>query len=125
MSANNPDSLKILSEKIEKYLEVHPERLADVSYTLAARREYLTHRAYAVTDGDEPLQMSPTIKFAQAPSLNFVFTGQGAQWGGMGADLLPSFPSFKADIQLMDKALRKLPHAPLWTIERKLLLYND
>lgn len=106
-------------------MKAHPDRLADISYTLAARREYLAYRAYAVTDGDEPLQVSPTVKFTRAPSLNFVFTGQGAQWGGMGADLLTSVPSFKTDIQMMDKALRKLPHAPLWTIESKLLMYTD
>lgn len=30
------------------YLQHHPERLADLSYTLTQRRDHLAHRAYAV-----------------------------------------------------------------------------
>lgn len=49
--------------------------------------------------------------------INFVFTGQGAQWAGMGKELLQDFVDFHADIKAMDSALAQLPDGPPWTIE--------
>lgn len=33
------------------------------------------------------LNLSPAQRFVAMPTLGFVFTGQGAQWAGMGNDL--------------------------------------
>ncbi|RYP07500.1 hypothetical protein DL765_009144 [Monosporascus sp. GIB2] len=96
-------------------------RAHHLSYTLGARREKLDHRAFAIADGSWPLQFSPVVKASGAPAVKFVFTGQGAQWVGMGSHLLSDLPCFQADIRMMDRVLRKLPHAPPWTIEEVLL----
>lgn len=118
-SANHADSLREGVEKIQDYAEAYPARLDGVAHTLAARREHLAYRAFAVADGTTwPVELSPVVKPKGAPRrLHMVFTGQGAQWAGMGVDLLRDFPSFQADVRAMDAALRKLRHAPLWTIE--------
>ncbi|GME55565.1 Lovastatin diketide synthase LovF [Neofusicoccum parvum] len=122
-SANHADSLREGVEKIQDYAEAYPARLDGVAHTLAARREHLAYRAFAVADGTTwPVELSPVVKPKGAPRrLHMVFTGQGAQWAGMGVDLLRDFPSFQADVRAMDAALRKLRHAPLWTIEEELL----
>ncbi|GKT75184.1 LOW QUALITY PROTEIN: polyketide synthase [Colletotrichum tofieldiae] len=49
------------------------------------------------------------------------FTGQGAQWPRMGAELMAYYPSFHRTIQVLDMTLRDLDNAPEWTIEEALL----
>lgn len=94
--------------------------MLDLVYTLGSRREYLGYRAFAIYGGVNPPELSPIIKHKDPPQVNFVFTGQGAQWAGMGADLLEQYPSFQDDIQKMDATLKSLPHPPQWTIEEEL-----
>ena len=118
-SAHQADSLKDRAAKILEYAQKKTDRLSDVAYTLGARRDTLRHRAFAVTDGSGLAELSPVTKSKEAPAVNFIFTGQGAQWGGMGADLLNHYPSFQRDIKDMNAALQKLAHPPSWTIEGK------
>lgn len=72
-----------------------------------------------MTDGKEAFETSPVTKAKQTPQVAFVFTGQGAQWAGMGRQLLKDFIGFRNDIKAMDSALAKLPVPPSWTIEGK------
>ncbi|RFU76193.1 polyketide synthase [Trichoderma arundinaceum] len=120
-SAHQGDSLKQRAAKILNYAQRHPDCLPDLSYTLGARREDLGQRAFAVYDGANPPELSPIVKPKDSPRVNFVFTGQGAQWAGMGADLLARYPSFRSDIRNMDATLKKLPQAPEWSIEEELI----
>ncbi|KAL7786787.1 putative polyketide synthase [Trichoderma ceciliae] len=120
-SAHLGDSLKQRAAKIFDYAKRHPNRLSDLAYTLGARREDLSQRAFAVYDGVSPPDLSPIVKHKDPPQVNFVFTGQGAQWAEMGADLLVKYPSFRSDIRDMDAALKKLAHPPKWTIEEELM----
>lgn len=91
--------------------------MKDLAYTLGARREHLPHRAFCVTNGNEPLEPSPVTKTRTPPQIIFVFTGQGAQWTGMGKQLMEDFSEFRNDIKEMDKVLGNLPTPPAWTIE--------
>ena len=50
-----------------------------------------------------------------------VFSGQGAQWAGMGADLIQRDSAWRDDIRSMDKVLGSLIQPPEWTIEEELL----
>ncbi|KAL6825085.1 putative polyketide synthase [Trichoderma camerunense] len=120
ISAHQANSLKQRALELFNYAERHPDRVPDLAYTLGARREDLGQRAFAIYDGVNLPELSPIIKYKEPPQVNFVFTGQGAQWAGMGADLLEQYPSFQDDIRKMDATLKSLPHRPQWTIEEEL-----
>lgn len=120
VSAKNPDSLKQHTKKIAQYANEHPARLHDLAYTLDSRRQHLKHRAFAVAQPSKPVDAS-AFQSAQTKlgRLTFVFTGQGAQWAGMGKDLMDSFESFRDDIQQMDSTLQELEDAPGWSLQGK------
>lgn len=118
-SAASPESLGPMAENHAAYLAKHPERIEDVAYTLANRREHMPHRAFVVASREKPGAPSPAAKPpAGPPQVIMVFTGQGAQWPQMGRDLIRSNKTFKASIQAMDAQLKKL--GADWTIEGEL-----
>lgn len=116
-SANHSEALKTIAHNYENYIEKHPDRLDDLAYTLARRREHLRIRNFAVTDGSTPFEVSPQTKSQGPCETAFVFTGQGAQWVQMGKQLMVDYPSFLANIRFMDEVLQSLEQAPPWTIE--------
>lgn len=79
----------------------------------------MPYRSFAVVgEGLEQIVPSPVLS-AKAPSIVMVFSGQGAQWPGMGVDLLETDVGFRDDIKAMDRVLQTLIHPPEWTIESK------
>lgn len=110
------------------YRESQPESLAGIAHTLGARRDHLLYRAFCIaTRSARTLNFeSFEKKLTGAVEVIFVFTGQGAQWAGMGRDLIQGSSSFCADIRRMDKVLQDLPEPPHWTIEGSyfMLPYN-
>jgi acyl transferase domain-containing protein len=79
-SAGSPEALKIMVKRHAQYLLKHPERLSNVAYTLADRRERLKYRAFSVSDGTEELADATAVTCQEIEQAAFVFTGQGAQW---------------------------------------------
>ncbi|KAL9069203.1 MAG: hypothetical protein Q9157_006247 [Trypethelium eluteriae] len=79
-SANHPESLRRSIQTHLQYASANPAGLADLAYTLGARRQHLGHRAICVTNGEHPAEISPFSRPRATPRLHFVFTGQGAQW---------------------------------------------
>ena len=63
-----------------QYLLKYPEKLGDVAFTLAERREHLKYRAFYVKEGTETLAEPVAVTCQKATGAAFVFTGQGAQW---------------------------------------------
>jgi acyl transferase domain-containing protein len=121
-SANTQDSLRRLVNNYQEYLQLHPERLSDLSYTLALRREHLPYRAYSVVGG-ESVSISPFAKVSGSLSgVTMIFSGQGAQWPGMSKDLIETDSAFREDIMAMDDILQSLKHPPNWRIESKFSL---
>jgi acyl transferase domain-containing protein len=55
----------------------------------------------------------------RTPDLTYVFTGQGAQWAGMGRGLMKTFKSFRDSIQSLDIVLQGLKRPPSWSLEGK------
>ncbi len=118
-AAHSKESLKLNIDALSGAISQFP--LADVAYTLAAKRSRLPQRTFRVVNKDRPaeelgadggpVQRSPL----QPGSVAFVFTGQGAQWPAMGAELF-EYRVFRTAIAYMDHVLSTLPTAPRWTL---------
>ncbi|UKZ76546.1 putative PKS/NRPS-like protein biosynthetic cluster [Trichoderma virens FT-333] len=103
------------------YAKAHPELVSDIAYTRATRREALNHRAFSILGVEgECLSTANNAKCpGAAPSITMVFSGQGAQWAGMGKELF-QLDGFRDDIKSMDNILRQLKTPPSWTIEEEI-----
>lgn len=110
----------------------HKYNLLDLSYTLATRRTVFQSRGFVVVSltnldacfsGDGEAFVVADKK--KAPTIGFVFTGQGAQWATMGNELMAYYPSFLRSIRMLDRALGDLADGPDWTLEDTLLEYRD
>lgn len=103
------------------YVERKPEKIGDLAYTLANRREHLSHRTFAIASKGSIGTTSPTTRSAKPPAVIMVFTGQGTQWPQMGRDLMDSSPTFLKSIRRLDKYLQGMDeHSPKWKIEAEL-----
>ena len=103
VSANDAESLEARTGGIQHFLRNNVQSLHDLAYTTGVRRQQLSNRAFKVTDSES--------------AVTFVFTGQGAQWTGMGRELIAQLPSFRKDICQMDGILQQLDKPPQWKIE--------
>lgn len=119
-SAHSEASLNQITSKYEDVVKSESVELSDLAYTLGARRLHRNFRSFCVTDGTTYMPVPPCTS-ADFKGLLFIFTGQGAQWAGMGRDLMENFPSYKKDIQQMDCWLAQTKHAPSWSIEGTVL----
>ncbi|KAI1424281.1 hypothetical protein F5Y12DRAFT_753061 [Xylaria sp. FL1777] len=104
--------------------------LTDLAYTLNLRRTKFPHRAYVVArEGREPeafaMAASQAGSVLKKPvSIGFLFTGQGAQWAGMGKVALQEFPVILDTIQHLDRILSKAQPKPSFNMA-ELLLHSD
>ncbi|KAK8061768.1 polyketide synthase [Apiospora phragmitis] len=109
---------------------VKEANLVDLAYTLGLRRTKLQKRAFVVAHKDraqsEIKEATTRISAPKsAPVFGLVFTGQGAQWPGMGARLLAVFPSLSQKIQQLDRHLKSLAAPPDWELEAVLRCPTD
>ncbi|PLB53959.1 hypothetical protein P170DRAFT_504824 [Aspergillus steynii IBT 23096] len=125
LSAAGSQSLDQRANSIKEYLSQHSEAVPDLAYTLSAKREHLRHRAFAILGGTIP---SESIEFTKADNaklvskiVTFAFPGQGAQWAGMGTELMETFTSFSKDMEYMDQVLQSLSNPPTWKIREELV----
>ncbi|KAI1209352.1 fatty acid synthase S-acetyltransferase [Annulohypoxylon truncatum] len=121
-SANTSKSLTRAIDNYKQWVEKHPDKVADLAYTLALRREHLQHRTFAIVNNGVAENAAPPIKAALKPNVVMVFTGQGAQWPLMGKELLQSNETFKSAIKMLDQHIRAVTgNAPPYSIEEELL----
>lgn len=120
-SANSQKALTSLIDNYRDFVERKPENIGDLAYTLANRREHLSHRTFAIASKGCIGTTSPTTKSAKPPAIITVFTGQGAQWPRMGRDLMDSNATFLNSIRRLDEYLQGMyEYAPEWKIEAEL-----
>lgn len=123
LSAQDKDGTTRVKKALSSYLEtkaphgsssLQDEFLADLAYTLSTHRSHLQWKTYAVASTIPELRHAldgtvedppPCLLSSRRPTLGFVFTGQGAQWPGMGHQLM-AHPVFKASIDAADTYLR-------------------
>ncbi|KAJ5662751.1 hypothetical protein N7462_011677 [Penicillium macrosclerotiorum] len=119
ISAKSQEALLSREQSLLEYMSLYPDRLSDLTYTLGVRREHLSHRGFLInTNGITP--EIAAIKYSvagRAPNLTYIFTGQGAQWAGMGRGLMKSFKSFRDMIQSLNTVLQNLKRPPSWNLE--------
>lgn len=115
ISAKCAASMKGNLQSLITYFESIPDKdfsLSRLSYTTTARRVHYPHRV-AVTGGDvktikgkleEALTRGDGATRAKAaPKVTFAFTGQGAQYPGMGKQLYDNVSQFRDDINRFNK----------------------
>lgn len=143
LSAASRSSLRSLVSSYIEYLTDNPHiDLSSLASTLAARRATHAFRvSYAAGSAEELARgmrksLGSAEKFgvearsrdgaaAEGRSLRIlgIFTGQGAQWAGMGRELLAESPYCSDVIDSLDKRLAQLPKAdrPDWTLREELM----
>ncbi|SEQ54863.1 polyketide synthase 5 [Mycobacterium sp. 88mf] len=110
LSSTSADELRHTAGRLADWLQTHEDvALPDLSYTLARRRVHRPVRTAVsansrpdliaalreVADGDTPYQAA-VGRDDRGPV--WVFSGQGSQWAGMGAELLATEPVFAATV---------------------------
>lgn len=117
LSATSEAALDAMPAQIQKWLssrEVSTSDLTELSYTLGCRRSLFKWRkAFVASDLAElttALGKDKISKTRSAPAANiaFIFTGQGAQWAGMGVELIGSSQVFKSSIEASSHLLKSL-----------------
>ncbi|AEO57481.1 polyketide synthetase, partial [Thermothelomyces thermophilus ATCC 42464] len=109
----------------------------DLAYTLNSRRSTFPYRvAYVARDveglrkrvldsvGSPEWETQAVVRPPNRPmKILGIFTGQGAQWPGMGKQLLEASPFAQARIQELELALATLPAAdrPSWSLREELV----
>ncbi|KAI4671141.1 Type I Iterative PKS [Alternaria novae-zelandiae] len=118
-AAHSDTSLNANIDALARVIDKHS--LGDVAYTLAARRSKLAQRTFRIFskhDVAQGLVKNVEKTFSSPPDesrLAFVFTGQGAQWHAMGAQLF-DYNVFRTSVDYLDRVLESLPGAPSWNI---------
>ena len=114
LSGHTTGALRDRTRSLAYYLNTkHDVAVSDVAYTLATRREHLEYRLAVVGARREELSsqlqafadlqnsvdiITGRMRASTAPRVAFVCSGQGAQWWGMGRELLVSMPIFRREI---------------------------
>ncbi|KAL4790315.1 acyl transferase domain-containing protein [Aspergillus venezuelensis] len=118
-SGTHADSVKRTIDKTLEHLKTSPDRVHDASYTLACRRQVFPNRAFAVVL-PEFWDISPIQKAGPPLNTVWIFTGQGAQYPGMGKELLEHHAIAQGTIRQLDEVLDHAVPGRSWTIEEEL-----
>ena len=124
LSAKSATALQQLAQRYDRFLATHPTvSLTDVCFTANTGRSHFAHRLGIVAESTLQMrqQLSAVIVNQETasvakgrvgrkkyPKIAFLFTGQGAQYVGMGDQLYQTQPLFRRIIDHCDQILR--PH---------------
>ncbi|KAJ5587845.1 lovastatin nonaketide synthase [Penicillium hispanicum] len=140
-SAPSEPNLKSTLERFVEHLHRFPEtNIRDLAYTLQARRSVFPFRTSFSSTTTIGLHKAITQKLEDnqdknGPGLGVlalskpskkilgVFTGQGAQWAGMGKELITQIPYAQTLLGELEHSLNSLPGAdkPSWSLREQLL----
>jgi acyl transferase domain-containing protein/acyl carrier protein len=123
LSAGSVPALRALAARWAGSLAKPTATLADLCATARRGRAALEHRLAVAVSGPEqarecleafartgaaPGAVTGRAVKARTPEVAFLFTGQGAQYAGMGRALYEAHPAYRAAIDRCDAALRGL-----------------
>ncbi|CAG8957353.1 hypothetical protein HYFRA_00010779 [Hymenoscyphus fraxineus] len=94
-----------------------------LAHTLGSRRSKLAWKSFAFASSSSDVRdlesiLSQPIRSLDNPKLGYIFTGQGAQWHGMGRELL-GFPTFRESLEESESHLKALGCE--WSLTEELL----
>jgi acyl transferase domain-containing protein/acyl carrier protein len=132
LSARSPQALGELAARYVDHVEANPSTsLANIAHTANTSRESFSHRAAIVaSNGIELIKHLRSLSENPADSgvrtgqcnpdrpmkIGFLFTGQGAQYAGMGRTLYETQPTFRTTIDRCAKLLKPLLDRPLLSL---------
>ncbi|MFF7726660.1 SDR family NAD(P)-dependent oxidoreductase [Streptomyces sp. NPDC008001] len=129
VSARTPEALAQAAARAAEQLgRARPGDFYDLAHTSCARRGKHPFRAAVLADGPreaaqalarlapraplppQPPAAAPAVEAVTGEAVRrgriaFAFCGNGAQWAGMGADLLAADPVFRSAVEAVDAAL--------------------
>ena len=131
LSARSEAALDAAIGNLDRHLREHPDsNLADVAYTLQTGRHDFDHRASVVCSSvDEAARMLTETgsrkthrsqEIVARPQPVFLFTGQGAQFPGMGQTLYETEPVYREQIDACAEILK-----PLLGLDLRTLLFPE
>ncbi len=108
LSAKSEKALHLQAGKYLEFLRENPGMpLRDIAYTAAVGRAHFDHRlAGVVRDHDELadlLALQTDSMAGDPPKVAMLFTGQGAQYPGMGRALYERYPVFREHLDTCDQ----------------------
>lgn len=104
---------------------------SDLVHTLNLYRTRFPHRGFTILrEGNEEAAFRPEalqkgVVPKKSGDVGFIFTGQGAQWTGMGKVAISEFPLFRETIEKLDQVLDRLNPKPTFTLSSMLLENED
>ncbi|KAK2612526.1 hypothetical protein QQS21_001464 [Conoideocrella luteorostrata] len=108
-SAADEGGIKRLTNKYNEYFaslslstDQRQSYIHDLAYTLSSRRSILPWKSFAVgcpgtAGAPRTLTLSKAVRSSRTLGLGYIFTGQGAQFAGMGRELLV-YPVFRSTL---------------------------
>ncbi|MEM9234492.1 MAG: type I polyketide synthase, partial [Pseudomonadota bacterium] len=110
ISARTSKALENVAGNLAAYLPDATASLGDMAATLQRGRKVFARRDFVVAETAEDAatafsRLSPAGEPAGNPRICFLFTGQGAQYPGMGAELYEAYPTYRDTIDRVAEAL--------------------
>ncbi|WP_406335968.1 SDR family NAD(P)-dependent oxidoreductase [Streptomyces sp. NBC_00203] len=122
VSARTPQALEAAAVRWAEHLEdLVPDAFYDTAYTACRRQARYEHRFALLAEDPsaaaralrqvargEPARGTARAVGVERGRIGLVFSGNGSQWAGMGAELLGAETHFTAEVDAVDEVLRPL-----------------
>jgi acyl transferase domain-containing protein len=132
LSAKTEGALRDLARRVERHLGQHPSDIvADVGFTLGSGRMHFNHRLAVIAASTDQARTrlaaftqgtagagvhAHRVASGARPRIALLFTGQGAQYAGMGHRLDETNATFREALDRCDRILRDVLGRPIRSV---------